>query len=228
VNAAQAMKVPFDRGYYAEFTVKNFSEFWLKKEPFNRPAYVPLQLEYFTATKLTNNDVLLEWKTLNDGNAARFELEVAKGNTNYQQNNFVKFGEVAARQGATQPQVYSFIDVELNKTGVRYYRLKIVHLDGSISYSLVRPVYFTAEYSPKIYPNPSTGIFNYVFQEKEGQSIRIRIIDIAGRIIYKTETVATGFIDKLIITLQSPLIATGVYLLQAEGQKKEVFKIIKY
>jgi hypothetical protein len=97
--------------------VKSFSEFWLKKEAFNRPSAPPLQMDFFKATKQPNNDVLLEWTTLTAGNVSRFEIEVAKGNAEYQLNSFIKIGEVAGKQNVSQPQSYNFTD-GAGKSGV--------------------------------------------------------------------------------------------------------------
>jgi hypothetical protein len=36
VNAAKAVKVPFDKGYYAEFKVKDFCELWLNNGGFQQ------------------------------------------------------------------------------------------------------------------------------------------------------------------------------------------------
>ena len=48
----------------------------------------------FTAQKKDNNDVLVEWKTVSEQNISHFEIEVAKGNINFQNGNFEKIGEV--------------------------------------------------------------------------------------------------------------------------------------
>src|SRR6185503_9599905 len=49
INSSKVKKVPFDIGYYAEFKVKDFSEFWLNNGAINNPGTLPLQLLSFTA-----------------------------------------------------------------------------------------------------------------------------------------------------------------------------------
>jgi hypothetical protein len=222
-----AVKVPFDKGYYAEYKVKSFSEFWLKKEQFNRPAAPPLELDFFKATKQSNNDVFLEWTTLTEGNVSRFEIEVAKGNGNYQVNNFIKIGEVPGRQNVAQPQAYNFTDAEPGKSGVRYYRLKFVYRDGSFSYSAIKPVVFSTEFEIQVYPNPSSGIFNFLYQQNEGEKLNLVIHNMAGQLVKQQQAIATGFVQKVIIDLQNPGFAGGVYLLSVDGNKREVFKLVK-
>jgi hypothetical protein len=223
----QAAKVPFDKGYYAEYKVKNFSEFWLKKEAFNRTISPPLQLNIFKVSKQTNNDVLVEWTTLTEGNVSRFEIEVAKGNENYQLNNFTKIGEVAGRQNVTQPQGYNFTDMEANKTGARYYRLKIIYRDGSFSYSETKSVIFSEEFQTQVYPNPSNGIFNFMFQQNEGEVLNIKIYNMKGQLVQQSESIATGFIQKIIIDLQQSGFAKGMYMIMADGINRKIFKVVK-
>ena len=222
-----AVKVPFDKGYYAEYKVKGFSEFWLKKEAFNRAAAPPLQLGLFKATRQPNNDVLVEWTTLTGGNVIRFEIEVAKGNSAYQQDNFVKIGEVPGRQNVTQPQLYNFIDMEPGKTGVRFYRLKIIYGDGSFSYSAIKPVGFSSEFDVQIYPNPSNGIFNFVYQQNEGDMLNIKIYNSQGQLIKQQQSIATGFVQKIIIDMQQPRFSTGLYMISAEGNGRQIYRVVK-
>ena len=160
-------KVPFDKGYYAEFKVKDFSEFWLNNGgPSNNQA-LPVELTSFTATKNASNDVLAEWVTASENNTARFEIELARGNEEFRQNIFSKIGEVSSQGNSTTEQRYQFTDFENNKSGVRYYRLKIVDLDGKFAYSPIRPVVFDDEIKWQVYPNPSSGLFNLVCQATE-------------------------------------------------------------
>ncbi len=223
----QATKVPFDKGYYAEYKVKNFSEFWLKKEAFARTISPPLQIGIFKVSRQTNNDVLVEWTTLSEGNVNRFEIEVAKGNASYQLNNFIKIGEVTGRQNVTQPQAYNFMDIEANKTGVRYYRLKIIYRDGSFGYSIIKPVIFSEEYQTQIYPNPSDGVFNFVFQQNEGEVLNIKMFNMQGQLVYQSQTIATGFVQKIIIDIRQSRIARGMYMIIAEGMNAKTFKVVK-
>ncbi len=53
----KATKVPFDKGYYAEFKVKDFSEFWLNNGGLGNIHSLPVQLIDFTAQKKQNKDV---------------------------------------------------------------------------------------------------------------------------------------------------------------------------
>jgi hypothetical protein len=227
INPGKAVKVPFDKGYYAEFKVKDFSEFWLNNGGINNNQSLPVELISFTAKK-TNKDVLVEWKTGSETNTDHFEIEIAKGNEEFQRDHFFKIGEVSGNGNSTTEQRYSFTDIENNKSGARYYRLKTVDRDGRFSYSVVRPVVFDNEMRWQVYPNPSKGIFNLVYQVNQGESIQIKLYDMNGKLVRHTGLAANGFVQKQIIDLQQPKFAPGVYLLDVTtGEKKQLFRLVK-
>jgi Subtilase family/Secretion system C-terminal sorting domain len=228
INSSKINMVPFDKGYYAEFKVKEFSEFWLNNGGFDNNHALPVHLINFTARKKINKDVVTEWITAFEFNVNHFEIEVAKGNAGYQRNQFVKIGEISSQGNSTQQQQYSFIDLENNKKGVRYYRLKIIDNDGNFSYSAIRPVVFDEEIKWQIYPNPSPGIFNLSYQVNEGEGMEVKVYDLNGKKIKQYHLIANGFVQKLNIDMHESQFVPGLYLLEAvAGEKKEVFKIMK-
>ncbi len=227
INSAKAVKVPFDRGYYAEFKVKDFSEFWLNNGGIDNNTSLPLQLVSFTAKK-TGRDVVTSWKTAAEVNVSRFDIELAKGNAEFSQNHFIKIGEVASQGNSASGFQYSFTDVELHKTGVRYYRLKVIDIDGRFTYSAVRPVVFDDEIQWVVYPNPSKGLFNLVFQANLGESVKMKLYDVNGKLVQQNAAVANGFVQKLGVDLQSSKFASGLYLLEMKaGEKTQAFRLIK-
>jgi hypothetical protein len=228
INSANVKKIPFDKGYYAEFKVKNFSEFWLNNGGFDKNQPLPVQLINFTARKINGRDVLAGWTTASEFNVNHFELELAKGNTAYQQNQFVKIAEVISRGNSTTEQQYSFTDMENNKSGVRYYRLKIIDNDGSFTYSAIRPVVFNEEITWQVFPNPSSGIFNLTYQAVDGEAMHVKLYDVTGKAVKEYNLKANGFVQKLSIDLHEPVFANGLYLLEVRaGNRKNSFKLIR-
>lgn len=226
---ANVIKVPFDRGYYAEFKVKDFSEFWLNHGGIGNNQSLPAELLSFTAKKKENKrDVIAEWTTATEVNTVRFEIELAKGNEEFQQNRFIKIGEVNGSGNSSTEKHYDFTDIETGKSGVRYYRLRVVDIDGRFSYSAVRPVVFDDEVKWQVYPNPSQGIFNLIYQANTDENIQVKLYDINGKLVRQTRVTASGFVQKQIIDLQSPQFTPGLYLLEiGTGEKKQVFRLMK-
>jgi hypothetical protein len=220
--------VPFAKGYYAEYKVRNFSEFWLNHGGINQDQSLPSELISFTARKTTGTNVAVEWKTASEENVSHYEVEVAKGNIEFEQNNFQKIGEVTSLGNSSTEQRYLFNDLENNKSGVHYYRLKTVDIDGRFGYSVVRPVVFDEEIRWQLYPNPSHGLFNMVFQHSNGATVSIKVYDANGKTVFNSITTSTGFIQKRTIDLQGNKYSNGLYLVEIRvGDRVEVFRILK-
>lgn len=224
---SNAVKVPYDNGYYAEFKVKDFSEFWLNHGgPINNQP-LPVELRNFTVTRLSNGDVKLDWQTASESNSAYYDIELAKGNVAMSQQLFTSIGRVAS-ENQPNGSTYSFLDKENNKSGVRYYRLRMVDENGSFRYSGVRPIVFDEAISWQLYPNPSKGIFNLVCQAPAGESISVRIHDGNGRQIRSIAQSATGFVQKIEINMEDARYSAGIYLLEVSaGSKASSFRMIK-
>jgi hypothetical protein len=226
ITSPNVTKVPFDKGYYAEFKVKDFSEFWLNNGGLTGLIPLPLKLISFEAYKQANDDVLVEWKVDDETNMDRYEIEVARGSKDYQSNNFARIGQLAARNSSASED-YTFTDAESNKSGVRYYRLKIISSDGSFHYSEIRPVVFNSEVTWQIYPNPSNGIFNLLFQEAPGEVITVKVYNVKGQVVKQIQTAATGFAQKIIVDLQRNQYASGMYMITVQGTDSRSFKVVK-
>jgi Subtilase family/Secretion system C-terminal sorting domain len=229
INSSKVKMVPFDKGYYAEFKVKGFSEFWLNNGGSTGNRSLPVEVINFTVRKLNNaNSVLLEWKVAAEFNVSKYEIEVVRGNGALQTNSFTVIGSVASGGNSGTEQQYDFTDEELNKTGARYYRLKIINKDGSYSYSAIKPIVFGSEMKWLVYPNPSAGIFNLVVQQNAGEEVLVKLYDINGRVLKQVNEQTIGFVQKIQIDLTQSIYAGGIYLIEVTGgDQKQLFKVIK-
>jgi hypothetical protein len=231
-SAAKTRTVPFDKGYYKEFKVKDFSEFWLSKNFVGNSGSLPVELISFTARKKSGEevgrDVLLEWETASETDFDHFDIELATGNDAYRQNHFVKIGEISGNGEVKVGQRYSFIDKGQAKSGAQYYRLKMVDIDSTYAYSRVRPVVFDESTAWNVYPNPSTGIFYIMYQADIGKEMSLNVYDLNGRIFQRTKSIATGFLQKQKIDLSSSQFTQGKYVLEVvNGSRKQVFQMLK-
>ena len=219
--------VPFDKGYYAEFKVRDFSEFWLNNGGFDRSTPLPVKLMNFTAQKQAS-DVVLRWDVGSESNITRYEIELARGNADLQAGRFFKIGEVASLGNTTSVRNYSFLDTEADKFGVRYYRLKVINADGSFIYSPIRSVVFADAVLWQVYPNPSNGVYQLVFQLNGNEKLNARVFDAKGSLVKEQSINPTGFVQKLSIDISKSIYANGVYLLEINtGDHKRVFKLYK-
>jgi hypothetical protein len=139
--------IPYDNGYYAEFPVSSFSEFWLNNGGVGGINPLPLNLLTFDATRQVKK-VLLQWTTENELNTDKFEVERSADGIQYS-----SIGTVRAFNNNLKNN-YSFTDI-LPLTGLNFYRLRMVDKDGSFRNSPVRKIYFDNKVDDiLVYPNP--------------------------------------------------------------------------
>ncbi|MFZ1784952.1 MAG: S8 family serine peptidase [Ferruginibacter sp.] len=167
--------VPYDNGYYAEFTVNSFSEFWLNNGGLGGINPLPVSLLSFEAVK-QNKKVLLQWITENELNADIYIVERSTDGINY-----AGIGTVNA-YNTNNRSSYNFTDL-LPIPGLNFYRLKMMDKNATFSYSPVRKIDFISTADDfTVYPNPvkdgrltiasSGNINNAVLYDAAGRMIK--------------------------------------------------------
>lgn len=194
--------IPYDKGYYAEYQVSGFSEFWINGGTPGQNQPYPLALLSFTAAR-SGSGALLQWSTTQEKSTSRFVIQKSSDNV-----NFFSIDSVKAIGDSNAVTHYRFIDNHL-LNGVTYYRLKMIGLDGRFKYSPIRSLNNTINNLViSLYPNPvQTGIL-YISTSVNCQSIQI--FDVSGRVI---KTVSThGFLNMLYLGD----IAKGIYFVSLQ------------
>jgi hypothetical protein len=165
--------IPYDNGYYAEYQVGNFSEFWINGGGPGRDQSLPLRLLSFTVTK-ENSRALLKWSTTTEINTDKFIIEKSNDGIHY-----TVIGTVTAARNTINN--YQFTDNALSK-GVNFYRLKMKDADGHFQYSPVRTVlYGGSDVAVQVYPNPVTKGVLYI--NSAVNCSRIELSDASGKVI---------------------------------------------
>ena len=166
--------IPYDNGYYAEFSVNSFSEFWLNNGGPGGIHPLPVQLLTFNAIK-QHKKVLLQWTTGNELNADSYIVERSADGTGYQ-----PIGTVPAFNSVNTNN-YSLTDLQ-PLAGLNLYRLKMMDRDGKFSYSPIRKIDFgNAGDDITVYPVPATG--SKLFIASFASASRALLYDAKGRLI---------------------------------------------
>jgi hypothetical protein len=192
--------IPYDNGYYAEYGVRSFSEFWINGGGAGQNQALPIVLDSFTAT-IVDTTGLLQWDIFPGSVVDSFIIQKGTDSINFPQI----IGTVKADTTVTG---YQFTDKNLS-LGFNYYRLKIITEQGNVQYSPVRNINYTKS-NPivnGIYPNPvSTG---RIHVNTATNCNRIALYDVLGRLV-KAEN-KTGTANEFSVAN----LAKGVYLLKA-------------
>ena len=144
---------------------------------------LPVQWVKFTATKKEQSS-LLNWQTGSEQNSDRFEIERSSNGT-----TFNTIGTVASTNNPNGAQ-YSFQD-NYPLTGINYYRLKQLDIDGKFEYSRIVQLSFDQKGTITIYPNPVKEWLN--ISVTGSQTIRsIVITDLTGKVVQKNQNLLTS------------------------------------
>jgi hypothetical protein len=167
--------IPYDNGYYAEYQVSNFSEFWINSGGPGQNQALPMLLGMFTATK-NNATALLQWTTVTETNTSAFILERSTDGLNY-----TAIGSLPASGNTTTINKYQYTDKQM-APGVNYYRIKTVDTDGKYLLSPVRTLnYSDNDFTISLLPNPVTK--GTVFINTSVNCNRIEVRDAIGQLV---------------------------------------------
>jgi hypothetical protein len=191
--------IPNNTGYYAEFQVNSFSEFWLNVGGFHNDSTLALSLTSFTASKHYAT-ALLQWAIENELGINKFIIQRSSDGKNYTSIGYV------FTDGQTGINLYTFTDT-LPLQGNNYYRLEIVSNDGTITYSTAKELNFQVNTSKIIvYPNPVTD--GKLFIASTQNCNNAVLLDATGKLV---KAYALSGMNN---TLNVQGIAKGVYVLK--------------
>ncbi|EJF11275.1 hypothetical protein O71_04071 [Pontibacter sp. BAB1700] len=185
---------------------------------------LPVELLYFNATK-RGSDVVLDWATASEQDNKGFEVQVSSD-----AKTFRVLGFVESKVNTTSlKQVYSFVDKENGKQGVRYYRLKQVDLDGKVEFFNIKAVHFdeVSVNKVKAYPNPFHSEVELSIDAELDGELQITVTTATGQqLLQRSVQVAKGTnIEKLTL---DPNLPRGVYIISTRmGDFNSHFKLLK-
>ena len=124
------------------FDVTGFSGFFVKTQS----QTLPLTLLSFTGVR-EEGVSRLKWETANETLVSYFELERSESG-----NDYSTVVRIPAKNGSTQQYSY---DDHYRFSGLRNYRLKMVDIDGTVTYSKIVLLSERESAAVSLYPNPA-------------------------------------------------------------------------
>jgi hypothetical protein len=155
---------------------------------------LPASIQTFSAS-VDKNKVYLYWTAAELPPSVHFEVE-----RSFDQKNFSTVALVLGPQSSlNNSDQYSYtdnIDPLINGNAI-YYRLKLVDLDGSVSYSsikLVQPGSMNESDNTvlKIFPNPYMDKINLSYESDGAGKVEIKMFNSSGKVVKKIESVVTS------------------------------------
>ncbi len=187
---------------------------------------LPVTLTRFSAIKV-NNDGMLTWQTASEKNSALFEIERSES-TN---DNWNTIGKTKAAGNSMALVNYKFIDTEITNSlkGIVYYRLKMIDLNGTFTYSEIRTIDLNSTNIDQVllYPNPfNKQLTINIYSPIETKS-KLEVTDLTGKIIaVETLQVQAGNNNYSLSAIEK--LSPGIYFISCElNGQKTVKKIVK-
>jgi len=159
---------------------------------YDQPSTLPVSLVSFSAKK-NSKSIDLSWATEDESNLSHYELQRSSNG-----RNFSSLQSIQSRNSLSKTD-YSYNDSKpLNS--IAYYRLKIVEVDGSASYSKIVTVQFATGNSVTVYPtlwkkgttlnisNPNNEKLTAFFFTTSGQHV--------GTVTTSSSSLPTNALDK--------------------------------
>jgi hypothetical protein len=173
---------------------------------------IPVELTSFTAN-VTGRNIVLNWRTATELNNAGFQVERSTDS-----KSFTKIAFVPGYGTTTDAKNYSYTD-NLVESGVYYYRLKQIDLDGSYKYSeiieadLGLPLEFALEQN---YPNPFNPSTSIQFSIPVDAKVNINVYNLVGeKISVVTNQAYSAGIHKIVFDASG--LTSGVYLYRIDA-----------
>lgn len=148
----------------------------------------PVVLSSFDAVRSGNNAVTVNWKTEQEFNSKGFEIQRSSDNVNFETVGFV----YSKNSNSSLAQYYSFTDNSNTVGGTSYYRIKMIDLDNTFSFTDIKTVKGTGfKADVNVFPNPAPANSKITIGNLSEPS-SIRVFDNTGRLIQQTTSTSTS------------------------------------
>ncbi len=141
---------------------------------------IGLDVEDFNAES-SECEIQLDWRVASTENAKEIILERREEGEDYYA--IVRYNVAA---NSTQPSEYSYVDTEIIDKAAYYYRLKLVSLNSTYTYSQsIRSASSCNQdqHRVTVYPNPSKDKFKVNLEGFNNQTVELKVYDMLGRMV---------------------------------------------
>ena len=187
---------------WVEFNTPDFSNFFVNKAGVT----LPITLEYFKGFKQNKTQNQLSWK-VDCANAVNNTIVLERS---ADQQNFTAIQSITTQATDACNQPFNYTDDKAN-SGMNYYRLKLVDVDGSFKYSNVVALYNgnQAFEMVSLAPNPVKNLTNLKIASDKTVVMNLSVTDIAGKKVSTQKVqLVTG---QNVISLDFSKLAAGTY-----------------
>jgi hypothetical protein len=169
-----------------------------------------------------NDKTYLSWQTDQGINFSHFVVEHSTNGV-----HFASLGQVAASTSTALTLQYSFVDIA-PASGINYYRLKMVDIDGSYHYSGIITIRTDVKgFNVTASPNPFAAHVVITIESATDENVHLRAFNSDGKLVWrKTSRVTAGTNVQYFNDLQA--LPKGIYIIKVNKQNTEAsIKLVK-
>ncbi|MBE7173698.1 MAG: T9SS type A sorting domain-containing protein [Williamsia sp.] len=186
---------------------------------------LPVTWKSFQAA-IKNGIVSLKWETAQEQNIRIYEAERSRDGQTWE-----TFATVLPKPGTEATKQYLLTD-HLSYTGITYYRIRQIDLDGKYTYSAIEKTMYTASLanSLRVFPSPFKAQITVQLFSEEKQQVNIRLNNAAGMLVKQQRFSLSGGSEETLVLTGLQNLKQGVYVLELRGvngtllAQKKIFK----
>lgn len=171
---------------------------------------LPVKFISLTGQQRPNNTIVLNWDATIDATHDHFVIERSADGVNF------------TAIGTNTGQAYQFTD-ERPITGINYYRIRAVSIDGNAAYSKTIHVVYKPLWDITTYPNPVTDELHIRLKTFGSENISITVADVSGKQVYTRELLAGASAND--ITVDAREWPAGIYILKMINSRNETLVV---
>ena len=166
----------------------------------------------------------LFWSTSREVNSDYIEVQRSRSIA----SGFAGIGTRKAQGRSEQETNYKYFDTTITEEGIYYYRLKLVDIDGSFTYS--RPISIDVDFGEgaqeiniDVYPNPVREIVNVDIEVERPSALEGGIYDAIGQLIREMDSaIIPGGTSTIQVDLEG--VPAGAYLIRIQVDEQVYFE----
>lgn len=180
---------------------------------------LPVKLTAFSGSAIADTRAQLVWKTTSEINFDRFAIQRSGDGQNFQ--------TIGTQSGKNNNSgfvnTYSYTDQNAG-SGVVYYRIALIDVDGTTTYSQIVSVTLKKIAESKLYPTIVTSATIFVESSKKADQAKFELYDMNGRLMMnKTMSLAYGK-QQISLSGSGAMIVPGAYLARVSDGNEILIK----
>ncbi len=178
------------------------------------------------STLLSNDNIAINWQTINETNVHHFEIERSTDG-----KSFVTIGSQTSNNINGTNGVYTFNESAFNiqNTAIVYYRIKVIDINGAYTYSTISMLKLNKNSTLSVTNNLFVNYVTFNYNASSSSTIQVSINNFSGNRVFSKSTKVSKGINSLTID-NLDIIPSGAYILaitDVSNMQTAAIKIIK-